>query len=224
MKRRVPKLMTDQEAEAFLESDLSDLDFSQFKSGRLRLKQSSDSARETRLSPGTAHSQSSGYQRLGPRARKTGERVTTRGRTAAIQEPAPSGTYRLFEQAMAERKQILCLYRGRRREVCPIILGHSQGEEKALTFQFGGESRSGLPRRGEWRCLFLSDVSDVQLREGPWYSGDSHKQPSGCIQVVDLNVNPDSPYNPQRRLQGAPTAKLSGRGGKQGANRRSPHA
>ncbi|MBV8614814.1 MAG: hypothetical protein JOY66_13760 [Acetobacteraceae bacterium] len=31
MKRRIPQLKTDEEAEAFLEQDLSDLDFSQFK-------------------------------------------------------------------------------------------------------------------------------------------------------------------------------------------------
>ena len=31
MKRKVPKMTTDEEAEAFLEQDLSDLDFSQFK-------------------------------------------------------------------------------------------------------------------------------------------------------------------------------------------------
>jgi predicted DNA binding CopG/RHH family protein len=33
--RRVPRLRTDEEAEAFLDQDLSDLDFSQFKAGRL---------------------------------------------------------------------------------------------------------------------------------------------------------------------------------------------
>jgi predicted DNA binding CopG/RHH family protein len=31
MKRKVPRMTTDQEADAFLEQDLSDLDFSQFK-------------------------------------------------------------------------------------------------------------------------------------------------------------------------------------------------
>jgi predicted DNA binding CopG/RHH family protein len=41
MKRRVPKFTTDEEAEAFLESDLSHLDFSQFKSGRLRFEKAS---------------------------------------------------------------------------------------------------------------------------------------------------------------------------------------
>ena len=43
MKRRVPKLTTDEEAEAFLDSDLSDLDFSQFKSGRVRFEEGSAS-------------------------------------------------------------------------------------------------------------------------------------------------------------------------------------
>src|SRR5256885_2449981 len=122
MKRRVPRLTTDQEAEAFLESDLSDLDFSQFRSGRLRFAEES----------------------------------------TKIEEPAPSEIYRLFEQAMTERKQIVCMYDGHRRELCPIILGHSQGEERALTYQFAGGSTSRkLPPGGDWRCLTLSNVSEV---------------------------------------------------------------
>jgi hypothetical protein len=77
-----------------------------------------------------------------------------------------SRTYALFEEALRKRKQIVCLYRGRRRELCAIILGHSKGEERALTYQFGGESNSGLPPDGKWRCLALSEVSKVKLREG----------------------------------------------------------
>ena len=112
----------------------------------------------------------------------------------------PSATYRLFEQAIRQRKQVICLYRRRRRELCPIILGHKRsGEEAALTFQFAGESSSGLPRGGEWRCLLLSDVSDAQLRDGRWYSGSGHAQPQSCVDIVDLDVNPSSPYEPRRR-------------------------
>jgi len=53
----------------------------------------------------------------------------------------------LFAEAMAERKQIVCTYHGYRRELCPIILGHSQGHEKALTYQLGGQSGTGLAAR-----------------------------------------------------------------------------
>lgn len=112
----------------------------------------------------------------------------------------PSSIYELFEQAMTTRKQILCTYNGRPRELCPIILGHSQGQEKALTFQFGGQSEKGLPPGGQWRCLWLSKVRNVRLRDGPWHAGDRHDQPQDCVEIVDLDVNPASPYNPERRL------------------------
>jgi len=111
-----------------------------------------------------------------------------------------SATYRLFEQAMREKKQIVCVYGSYSRELCPIILGHTQGQEKALTFQFGGSSKSGLPPGGEWRCLLLSEVSAVELRDGLWRAGSSHINEQTCVEDVDLDVNPASPYGPKRRL------------------------
>ncbi|HMA72247.1 MAG TPA: hypothetical protein VKP67_12270 [Xanthobacteraceae bacterium] len=112
-----------------------------------------------------------------------------------------SANYAWFEQAMRMRKQIVCMYGGCRRELCPIILGHSQGQEKALTYQFGGQSKSGLPAQGEWRCLWLSKVTNVRLRDGPWFAGSSHTQPQGCVEIVDLDVNPSSPYHPKRPVE-----------------------
>jgi hypothetical protein len=112
-----------------------------------------------------------------------------------------SANYGLFEQAMRLRKRIVCVYNGQPRELCPVILGHSQEQEKALTYQVAGKSRSGLPPAGEWRCLFLSKVSKAQLRDGPWLVGSSHTQPQGCVQIVDLDVNPMSPYGPKRKGQ-----------------------
>ena len=121
-----------------------------------------------------------------------------------------SRTYALFERAMRLRKPVVCMYGGHPRELCPIILGHSQGEEKALTYQFGGGSSSGLPRGGEWRCLWLAKVSDIQLRDGPWIAGSSHTQPQGCVAIIDLDVNPSSPYHPKRAIKQAKrsTARL----------------
>jgi hypothetical protein len=112
----------------------------------------------------------------------------------------PSPIYRLFAQAMAEQRQILCLYDGYPRALCPIILGHSKGEEVALTFQFAGESNSGLPPQGAWKCLRLSKIGDAQLRDGPWHGGSRHTRPQVCVETVDLDVNPRSPYHSRRRL------------------------
>lgn len=110
----------------------------------------------------------------------------------------PSRSYELFAKALLERKQVVCLYDGYRRELCPAIVGHTKGAEAALVYQFAGESQSGLPPGGSWKCLRLAKASDVQLRDGDWFAGDSHQRAQACVEYVDLDVNPDSPYNPRR--------------------------
>src|SRR5687768_11382750 len=103
----------------------------------------------------------------------------------------------MFARAMNERKQIHCRYNGRQRALCPIILGHKKGQEVALVYQVGGESNSSLPPEGQWKCLHLSKVEDVRLGAGPWRAGSSHQRPQSCVEEVDIDVNPDSPYKPQ---------------------------
>ena len=122
-----------------------------------------------------------------------------------------SRNYALFERAMRLRKPLHCIYDGFPRELCSIILGHSQGQETALTYQFAGGSSRGLPPAGQWRCLRLAKVSDVQLRDGAWIAGSGHTQPQGCVEVVDLDVNPSSPYEPRRSVE-QPTRPTKRRG------------
>jgi len=110
-----------------------------------------------------------------------------------------SRTYSLFVSAMAARQPVACMYQGYPRVLCPIILGHTNGVEKALTWQFEGTGSRG-PVRGEWKCLALADVRDAEMVEGPWLAGGQHGQAQSCVKAVDLDVNPDSPYAPRRRL------------------------
>jgi Fic family protein len=124
----------------------------------------------------------------------------------------PSQTYRLFERAMRLRKQIVCTYDDHVREICPIVLGHSQGQEKALTYQFAGQSKSTLPPDGQWRCLWLAKIDNAKLRDGRWFVGSRHTQPQGCVEDVDLDVNPDSPYQPKRGLHARGKSRRSRKG------------
>jgi hypothetical protein len=103
-----------------------------------------------------------------------------------------SPTYKQFAQAMAAKKQIVCEYDGYARELCAVILGHTGGQEKALTFQLGGQSKSGMPPNGEWRCLFLEKVRNLRLRDGPWRGGDRHTQPQGCVSRCQSNESVQS--------------------------------
>lgn len=101
----------------------------------------------------------------------------------------PSPTYRLFRKAILDRKQITCTYQNRYRELCPHVLGYKDGREKALTFQFGGQSISGLPPKGEWRCLSLAQVHNARIRDGAWHTGHRHTRTQACVQIVDVDVN-----------------------------------
>jgi hypothetical protein len=123
-----------------------------------------------------------------------------RGAAGARAGKALTTTYDLFARAMANRKQILCMYDGYPREICPHILGQTKGQEMALAYQFGGQSKSGLPPGGEWRCLMLEKVRDVSLRDGHWYTRAAHSRRQPCVESVDLDVNPASPYRSKRRF------------------------
>ena len=101
----------------------------------------------------------------------------------------PSATYTLIRKAILAERQITCHCNGRYREVCPHILGHTDGEQKLLAFQFGGESSKPLPRRGEWRCLYIDRMSHVVTRDGPWHAGSSHRREQSCVAEVDLDIN-----------------------------------
>ncbi|MBC8019905.1 MAG: PIN domain-containing protein [Methyloceanibacter sp.] len=110
-----------------------------------------------------------------------------------------SEAFRKFHRAILERQQITCMYSGQRREICPHILGHKDGAEAALVFQFGGKSSRGLPRKGEWRCLRLSHVEDVEMREGAWHSGGDHRKTQRCVDEIFIDVNTSVPNQPGRR-------------------------
>ena len=99
----------------------------------------------------------------------------------------PSSTYTTFRNAILAEQQVTCSYGGRRRELCPHIIGtNKDGEEAVLAWQFGGESSGPLP---QWRCLKLANVRDGRARDGRWHEGGSHAKTQTCVTNVHLDVN-----------------------------------
>ena len=99
----------------------------------------------------------------------------------------PSPAYNLFRKAILTEQQVVCLYDGRPRELCPHIIGHNKsGEEVVLAWQFAGESSGKLP---QWRCLRLALVRDIGLRKGRWHEGGSHQTTQTCVSAIDLDIN-----------------------------------
>jgi hypothetical protein len=99
----------------------------------------------------------------------------------------PSSTYALFRNAILAEQQVVCGYDGRRRELCPHIIGTNRsGEEVVLAWQFAGESSGPLP---QWRCLRLANVRDAHARDGRWHEGGSHSMEQRCVSTIDLDIN-----------------------------------
>lgn len=100
----------------------------------------------------------------------------------------PSNTYRSIRIAMENKHQITCMYQGRYREICCHTLGYKGGREKVLAFQFGGDSSKGLPPGGEWRCMFVDEITDAIAKEGDWHTRDNHLRPQTCVDDVEFEV------------------------------------
>jgi len=59
----------------------------------------------------------------------------------------PGAVYARFRSAILGEQQVVCLYDGRVRELCPHIIGtNRRGEEVVLAWQFGGESSNAAAR------------------------------------------------------------------------------
>ena len=92
--------------------------------------------------------------------------------------------YDAVRQAIEQKLQLVAVYKGKRRYLCPHVLGTKKQKAQALFFQFGGDANSVLPADGEWRCLPLEGLEILELVEGEWYSSEHLGRYGNCIDDV----------------------------------------
>jgi len=100
-------------------------------------------------------------------------------------------SYELIKQAIIDKDQITATYQGYDREMCPHVIGRKNGRAQALFYQFGGESSSGLGpvgSDGNWRCIPIDQLENVQVRKGPWYTGSNHSRRQTCVGTIEAEV------------------------------------
>jgi hypothetical protein len=106
--------------------------------------------------------------------------------------PPVNEVYRKIREAILNKQQIVCMYDGYHREMCPHAIGTKNGELKAFCYQFAGESSSGIGPPGafkNWRCVFIDKVTKLEVRDGPWHTATNHSQTQTCIDEVDAEVD-----------------------------------
>lgn len=97
-------------------------------------------------------------------------------------------TYDRIKAAVEAKRSIRVVFKGRARDVSPHIIGRKNGQETVLAYQFSGYSSSGLPPRGEWRCIPVADITEVSDLDEPWRSADNYPGPQTCVDEVDVEA------------------------------------
>jgi len=97
--------------------------------------------------------------------------------------------YDVLRDAILNKQQVVCDYHGHAREICPHVLGMKRGREKVLSFQFGGSGSSPLPPKGDWRCMFVDEITNAVAQDGAWHTGLGHTQPQTCVDSIDVEVD-----------------------------------
>lgn len=98
-----------------------------------------------------------------------------------------SAVFAALRQAMLERTPVRLNYSGKELEVCPYILGHAVGEERAFALELGsvGKKRSGKPN---WVCLRIQAVQDVRPLDRAWTAAVYPGRIQRCVDQVHLDA------------------------------------
>jgi hypothetical protein len=133
-------------------------------------------------------------------------------RAMAVSVPALEEAHAQLRAAIIHRRPIAALYRGRKRLLCPHLLGCNKHRRlQVLCYQYGGDSETGLEPAGSkenWRCLALENLSQVQLIDGSWQTAPNHSRPQTCIVEVELDVDDYPEPVPPARSHDPKSAKL----------------
>jgi len=99
--------------------------------------------------------------------------------------------YSKLKEAIKNKQSISCTYKNKTRHMSPHTLGTKNGKEKVLLIQYAGESSQGLGPNPEdnWRCLFVSQLSDVLINSDNFITATNHSQGQTCIDEVDVEID-----------------------------------
>jgi len=113
------------------------------------------------------------------------------------------GRIELLRAAIQGRKQVIGRTGRYRREFCPHTLGRKGRDWHVLTWQFAGESRSGLPPGGDWRCFDVEHLEDLELRGGEWHRGRATGAgDQSCVDAQAIDIAVDPAFGPEAAAGG----------------------
>jgi hypothetical protein len=105
----------------------------------------------------------------------------------------PADTYATVRDAILNRRTLIAMYGGFRRELCPWAIGTRNGVPRALFYQRSGMTSKGpvVPNApSNWRCMDLDRLEILEVVDWDWVGLTPHRQPSSCLDVIDVDLTP----------------------------------
>jgi hypothetical protein len=97
----------------------------------------------------------------------------------------------VLARALKELRPVRARYHGQERILCPHALGWKNGHAKVLCFQSGGTTSHGtLPQdpTQRWRSMFIDQIEEATLTDGPWETAMNHSTNSNCIDQLAMTT------------------------------------
>jgi len=94
----------------------------------------------------------------------------------------------VLSAAIRDKQCLTGLYDGTIRHFAPHALGAaSDGTPAAFVFQYAGETTTGLPSGGEWRCFRLDRLSHTRRNEHRWRSRSNYSlKRQSCLATIRI--------------------------------------
>ena len=126
------------------------------------------------------------------------------GYRSRVRVASSDPTYDLMRNAVLAKDSVSAWYQGHLRLFSPLVLGTKARDPHVLGYQFGGTSHKVLAPDGSpdnWRCLRLSELTEVNVLPGIWHAPRKGTGFQHCIDRVDVTAG--RPPSAARRLRPA---------------------
>jgi hypothetical protein len=97
----------------------------------------------------------------------------------------------VLSATIRDKQCLTGLYDGAVRHFAPHALGTTpDGAPAVFVFQYAGETTTGLPIGGEWRCFQLDRLSHLQLNGHRWRSRSNYSlKRQTCLATVTIGLS-----------------------------------
>lgn len=99
-----------------------------------------------------------------------------------------SAAFAALREANLHRRPVRLMYGGKELVICPYILGHAVGEERAFALVVDVTGERNESDKGHWMCLRVANIQNIETLDRPWIDRPYPGPVQRCVDQVHLDV------------------------------------